>query len=344
MGWIVGITTERSNLRVIELTEEGERVMPLADVPLHLSGSNPNTAQGDYTEFAFSALEPCDDAEVFDRLGIPVGVRSCQTIFRYRQGPNAFYVPAQVLVGALFCRNSLTREYALTPTGFQMLGMLVEGPEGKLNVELPRKLPKGLARFTQNFRNTLLWTISFPDARRAVASIFNFALKGRFDLRLPSGRISASFPGKRVGDEVLVQNMLVEWVQSDGPPVAGLEGRVSQRIVLRERAEGAEPSTEEGLVLGDKGWHLSDDEWLVISAILMSTMKEHALKRRGLGKNPRGKMELLLRKLSEGVAWAKLGETPNVGANICSFFVELRRDGRWERIKAYLAEFRAHGR
>jgi hypothetical protein len=342
MGWIVGITTERSSLRVIELTDEGERVLPLAEVSLRLSASEPNTAQGDYTELPFSALEPCSDTEALDRVGVPVEVRSCQTIYHYRQGQTTFYVPSQVLIGALLCRNSLLREHVFTPLGFQTLGVVVDSPTGGIDVELTRKLPPSLVRFTKSFRSTLLWAACFADARRTVASVFKFALEGRLDLTLPSGRVSVSFPGKKVGDEVLVQNMLVEWVQSEEPPVAGLEGKVSQRIVLRERPEGSEASTEEGLVLGGKGWHLSDDEWLVVSAIVMSTMPEYTLKRRGLGKNPRGKMELLLRKLAEGIAWTKLGDTPNVGSNVCTFFMALRHDGRWERIKAYLAEVRSH--
>lgn len=341
MGWIVGITSERSSLRVVELTDKGNRVKPASEVRLNLSAEAPNSAQGDYRELRFSDLEPCVDTDAFERLGIPEAACSCQTIFRYRQGKTTYYVPSQVLIGALLCRNSLTREHVLTATGFQMLGMLVDAPDGGIDVELTRKLPQGLVRFTPSFRGILLWSACFPDARRTVASVFSWALRGRFDLTMPSGRLSVSFPGKKVGNDVLVQNMLVEWVQPDEKPFAGLEGRIPQRIVLRERAEGAVASTEEGLILGNAGWRLSDDEWLVVSAIVMSTMVEHALKRRGLGKDPRGKVEMLLRKLSEGIAWAKLGDTPNVGANVCCFFVALRKDGRWDRIKAYLAEVRA---
>lgn len=351
MGWIVGIVPGQGGLRVVERTTKGDAVVHLADAALTLSAHTHAFRGGDFVDLMFSDLQVAEDVDAFDRLGIPADARRVQTIFRYHRGRKTYYIPSQVLIEGLAAQNTLARRHLLTAAGFQLLAVLLEDEAQALRLEVVTI--QGTRRtkfsFSPSFEHTLLWTACYPSAGRMVASIFQKAFDGRFDLALPHGRASLSFAGVHVGDEVLVQNVVMEWVEPHELPVAGLKGRVPSIIVCRERKNGAKrggqvrkPSVDGGLQLGPAGWRLSDEEWQVVSAIHASTLREDVVATRGsFGRDLRGKVETVLRKLTEGVAWSKAGQHPSEGANAQAFWRGLQRDGRWERIKQYLNEARA---
>lgn len=349
MGWIVGISREREGLRVVERTADGAVVVSPVDTELSLSTTTTGVRTGEFTELRFSELQPSTDSAAFDRLGIPEDARSVQTIFCYQHGGKTFYIPSQALITGLFCHNVLARRHLLTPVGYQLLGMMVEAEDGSVEVEVSTRQQTRRTKFdfSPSFEAALLWTGSYPSAKQMVASVFNNALHGRFDLTLPSGLASLSFRGVHLGDEVLVQVVTMEWVDPMELPLMGLEGRVPRVIVCRPRRpakrgiQRRKPSADDELFLGEAGWRLSDEEWMVISAIHTSTLTCGADGWAHVGRNPRSKMETVLRKFSEGLSWAKAGQTPSESMNACAFWRSLRKDGRWDRIKQFLKEARS---
>lgn len=349
MGWIVGIARERGSLRVVERTAEGTVTVSPVDTELNLSSKTSDVRTGEFTELHFAELQPTTDTDAFDRLGIPEEARRVQTIFRYQGVGKTFYVPSQALITGLFCQNVLARRHLLNPVGFQLLGLLVDAQDGSVDVEVSTRQRTRRTKFdfSPSFEAALLWTGSYPSAKRMVASVFNNALHGRFDLTLPAGKASLSFRGVHLGDEVLVQSVMMEWVLPMEFPLMGLEGRVPRLIVCRPRVpakrgiQRRKPSTDDELFLGEAGWRLSDDEWAVISAIHPSMPAPGVDVRGDGGPRRRVKLEMVLRKFSEGLPWAKAGPTPSECMNASAFWRSLRKDGSWDRIKQYLREARS---
>lgn len=350
MGWIVGIAHERDSLRVVQRTGEGTTAVGLVDADLSLPLKARESRSGEFVDLRFDDIQPSTDTEAFDRLGIPEDVRDVQTIFRFLRGGKTFYIPAQALIAGLFCQNVLARRHLLTPVGFQLLGILVESADGSVGIEVSTRQQTRRTKFdvTPSFEAALLWTASYPSAKRMVGSVFENALQGRFDLTLPAGLASLSFRGVHLGNEVLVQSVVIEWVQPTELPLMGLEGRVPRVIVCRERKTGSKkgmqrrkPSTDDGLFLGQAGWRLSDAEWATISAIHTRTLSAGAEGGANVGRNPRSKTETVLRKFAEGLPWAKAGQMPSEGMAACAFWRSLRKDGRWDQIRQYLKQVRS---
>lgn len=348
MGWIVGISSEQGDLRVVELARGGTRTVPLSKVDLRLidTDSQSGSRIRERFELEFSELSVCTDVAKLRGLGVPEAALVCQTVFEYHQRTRTFYLPSQVLIRGLFCRNGLAANHLLSPMGYRDLAILAEGKDGVAEVaRLPAWRERQLKEeFTSSFKQTLMWILAYPSAQRMVASVFKSALVGRFDCRLPLGKARLRLAGVALGPDVLVQNVFLEWVLPLEKPSGGLSGKVPPMVVFRDPRRVApvrgvarrKPSTDATLFLGAGGWRLTDAEWAEISAIHRSTLAGDTLH----GSDPRTKLEMVLKKLSEGVSWAQVGEAPSDGKRACSYWRALRKDGRWERIKRYLNESR----
>ncbi len=336
--WVEGISEVGGSLGV--LVRSQGRLVPTPLTKVALRNELRSSSSSGLIELQFSEFKPGVNNSLADRLDVPQEVQHCQTMFTLERDGMTYVVPAQVLIAGLFCTNSFKRKFLLTPGGFQLFAVLcVRGATVEVRGN-GRRIQQnvGGSKASPRSEAVLLWTLGFKSGMEMVASVFHHALDGRFDVTLPHGSAAISFNGTVRGDAMLVDTVMVNWVEPCDAPLDGLDGLVPQRLHMYEwgLSPGMKAFGDPGLELGRRGWRVSREEWEILRDIHASTLKKAPHQDAEL----KVKFELVLQKFSKQLAWDAVGGDATTGSRVRNYYHSLLKDGRWERMKTYLRQAR----
>lgn len=339
MGWVVGVRDTFEGIKLVERDEDngtGKIVFP-EEASLSIASETSKQKWTGPQTVDFSELEPCTDVALLDRLLIPKDAQRTQTFFRFTRAGKRYYIPSQILVSGLFGVDKRAARWMLTPAGIQIAGSVVVDDQGTAHFTATRGLK--IFDYRSTFIKALLsWVTYYPCARRAEASIFFNALRGRFDLKLPSGTMHATFGASGIEDEFLVTGIRVSSVFPSEPPYRPVPGN---EIVFRHSVtpaqrtlQAAQRSKGDADLLAFKTRpQLSEFEWATCKPIIESRNKI---------RSPciRYRIEQIIEKFARKTSWRQLGSNASDALATRVFFVSLQKDGRWERIKQVLIQCR----
>ncbi|MDI1258302.1 hypothetical protein [Aquabacterium sp.] len=339
MGWIVGLRDTFEGIKLVERDEASGTVSIVFPEEASLSIASDTSKQkwtGPQTA-SFSEFEPCTDAATLDRLRIPQDAQRTQTFFQLTLGGKRYYIPSQVLISGLFGVDKRASRWMLTPAGIQVAGSVTIDKQGAGRLTAAKG--QRIFDYRHAFIKALLtWTTYYPCARRAEASIFFNALRGRFDLKLPSGTMLATFRFVDIENESLITSIRVSSVfPSESSTGQGL----GKEIVFRLPVDGAhrklqaarQSKGDTDLVAFKTRPKLSESEWAACKPIIES-------KNRIRSPRIKYRLEQIIEKFARKTAWRQLGSDAADALATRVFFVSLQKDGRWERIKEALVQCR----
>lgn len=341
MGWIVGVRDTFEGIKLVERDEVSstEKIVFPEETSLAIASETSRHKWTGCQTVDFSELEPCTDVATLDRLLIPKDAQRTQTFFQLNRAGKRYYIPSQILVSGLFGVDKRAARWMLTPAGIQTAGSVIIDDQGTARFTPARGLK--IFDYRHTFIKALLtWTTYYPCARRAEASVFFNALRGRFDLKLPSGTMRATFRADGTGDESLVTSIRVSSVLPSEPPNAPVAdneiifrhplAKTSAKRTLR----AAQRSKGDADLLAFKTCpHLSDAEWVACKPIVETKNKIR-------GPCTRYRLEQIIEKFARRTSWRQLGSDASDALATRVFFVSLQKDGRWQRIKHALLQCR----
>lgn len=195
--WVQGITYDPANDWQLNLVQRNSNKYSIQ--PLSLSDSGGLQAL-DIKHRAFarvtSGMSPVNwpSLDVGERLvapgelirqvlpGCPAGTQ--HAVYRM-PGEPVVYIPAFLLIRALFMGMSQLTKRLFTPNGVDLLGHLADPTEERAIELVPDKRISG-PNLTARIVRTLTWLLSARDARRSFGSVLGYAREGRLDIVLPS--------------------------------------------------------------------------------------------------------------------------------------------------------------
>lgn len=150
------------------------------------------------------------------------------TIFRLGD-ERPLYVPAFLLIRALFTATRSLTEQLFVPGAADLFGHAVNASDG-LHVHIAKRLRMGA--LTQAFARLLAWLLANPDAQRAHASVLTYAREGRLCMDLPRLDFSGWARGPTLGNGILVTDLFSLEFRFPMPRTAFRVSAGKQNLVL----------------------------------------------------------------------------------------------------------------
>lgn len=350
MGWIVGIKKGFGELVFDECIKGVTRSVPFEETVLNdgmtLPGKRRSTG---LFELQLSDLQPCQDMAPLKDAGLPAGVLDSQAVYEYIFDGRKLYIPAQLVIGSLYCTSHQLRRYAMTPLGPNMFTQLQDDGRAAVEVKVS-DWPSGRNPFNEFHRDLLLWLTCYPSSKRMTGSLVANALKGKLAMTLPLAKARISVKGP-INEGILVADtMFIDWLRPLEPPLRDLEGRVPDLVqFMRHTAPKVSPSHKACAAFGETltslgNWKLTDDEWARLYVAYEAARQFNPeLPRVSKVDDMRYRIESILRKHHEGLSWLEVGGTRQAASRLTMARRNLVVSGAWDTFMRCLSQIRAEG-
>lgn len=345
MEWICGVsyTTTGFCLRTIDGNQD-EHVRPVKELQSVLATNGKLTKIRRNTSFAdWRELSTEETNDLAKELGFPTGCNG-QTFYEFNVEGQRYIIPAGVLMCAMFRPFHGIAKYLFAPQGLDNLCM----PYG--NCEKPelmffigsRKATGMQVDKAEGILNSLSWMHCFPSARRMWSSSLENAHRGQLNVTLPLGAIQFTGSGQQVCDGAfLICEFRVQLLTTTERPLESFslhtrtiefERILHKAILPKPKYAGTKDSS---IPLRNGDWHITDSEWAELEPILIiRSHKEDA-------ENARRFLNILLKKLSQGMSWTDVEKETSCMPSCLSFMIRRKADGRWDKLIAILTALRA---
>jgi hypothetical protein len=193
----------------------------------------------------------------------------------------------------------------------------------------------GDIRNTHNktFMGPLSWFYCFPSARRAWASVYQSAKKGRLHFELPKATMTVSLRGMRVGATIYVTQLGLIGIEAHEDPLEFAMGH-SLFIEASPTRSKAYMRNAQDEPVAIEFQELSDAEWDSIGPLLIRENRVPHIDYRPL-------LNCVLQKLSTTVSWQTAAELNNVTVTqAATVLSRWQADKRLDRVVERLSEIR----
>jgi len=165
---------------------------------------NVRTTEKKFTWYDLKAADPLVyPRELLESFAKDIPITDGHTIFSIGD-EEPFYVPAALLIRALFMGSRLLDRYILIPNAVDLLGF-VNSTENEIEIKTTRDV-KALD-LSGRFARTLAWMLTQDDGKKAHASVLKNAYEGKICLDLPSISMAGWAYGIQVGNGLLVTEL-----------------------------------------------------------------------------------------------------------------------------------------
>jgi hypothetical protein len=338
MAWALGIAFENGNF-VAELVDAGGSVMFVPPYKLATVGtvSDCHQSRRKAVVTRFSDWTPKSSAEYLTGLGVtvPEGASCRHTVFEFQVRQTRFLVPALAVMRALFRPNKFLLPTMFLPQALDRVAFIDYSAPASPTLVVDASWAQAGSRFmTQQIHDTLVWMFSAPSARIMAGSVHTAALAGRIDLLLPVGESWLTVRGAKIDDTYFVSEIGISYLKTT-EPVGLTENASTGRLdfltttACKGRA-GFVPAHADGTI------DVTDEEWDVISPILLAGMSTHRLKL-----NQRDIFNGILTKLNTGLPWRKVSYTLGSVTHAIYAYRSWGRQGTLPPALAILIELRS---
>lgn len=251
-----------------------------------------------------------------DQLGAAWASDAGQPVYEAPSVGVALQIPAQLLILALFGTHRDLRDRILTPLP----------PAALKSVLMPAKTGTALA-------NTLDWISRDPSAAESWSSVYQNALRGRFDLTLPEASATLSARGRLHDGKLLVTQLRLLCLEASLTTAVGPSGSPDRASHSFRRTM---PLTTDSRLDGlSEPPRLSDNAWAELAPLVDSPRRDS----RGLVKSYdyRELVNVMLHKMALGVPWADMPGDRRVIRRASEVFPHLARVGVLDHAVALLA-------
>lgn len=331
MEWIEGFERVGGAPQLVVVSPSGERrFSPFK----HLRSAAPTRRGARHVDLAGVALKDlteCDPFEYLNLAGFQAPVSTNHRIHELQLPEVRLLIPAAVLLLGILGSIWHLAPWLTSAATLDRLAVPTFDNDKPAVTFFPGSLSGG--RDKDCTQERFLWLTGFPSARQLWNSVARNVASGRLALNMPSASIEGSARGLSRGNTVLVTRLHVNELTPTEPPfpsatdLAGRTFKVSSRTELIS-AKRPDALADETLRPHSAGWYLTDEEWTQVSALLDVRSVATA----------RSRIDEMLLKLGTGRAW----DDVNRKGDARSYYLRLKRQGRWERIRKLLVERRAH--
>ncbi|MGM9481832.1 hypothetical protein ACS5PN_11670 [Roseateles sp. NT4] len=353
MGWIVGIRNTGAAPRLFEWNNGNLRDVGAEDASLLVDARGRYSR---YTECAladFKRLDADSAAGIAELAGIPSEVARIQSFWLLTAGKRKVFVTSQTLIQALVGTYRQQRAAMFSPAGYQLMSYLVE-ERGELRPSFVGGRKKRTLDDIPELAAAILWSCTYPSARRMQASVLRHALDGRFDIELAQARVLLSFVGHELGaDSLLATRISIAAIEPLESPEVHAAGKVPGRFVIREVEEISPERRKSSWVKAaprgpqDLGYDadirddrfstpLTDEEWQAVRGMLFKHPRRLQLHEA----SARSKVDLILLKRSTGATWRSVTASTKEKMVVEGYFSRLMAAGTWEPVRAHLVKAR----
>jgi hypothetical protein len=331
MEWIEGFERVGGapHLVVVSLNCE-RRLIPFR----HLRSAAPMRRGARYVDLSGVALNDfteCDPYEYLDLAGLDVPVSANHRVYALQLPAVRLLIPAAVLLLGLLASIWHLAPWLSSAATLDRLAVPTFDDDKPTVTFFPGSISGGRDKGCTQER--FLWLTGFPSARDTWNSVALNVAAGRLALDMPRASIEGSAKGLSRGGTVLVTRLHVNELTPTEPPfrsatvLAGRTFKFSPRteLISANRPDALADAT---LRPHGAGWHLTDEEWAQVCSMLDVRSVATA----------RSRIDEMLLKLGTGRAW----DDVNRKGDARSYYLRLKRQGRWEQIRNLLVELRTH--
>lgn len=339
MKWVSGYTRDSTGrLLVCVQSAVGHEVLlslPELSADMELEGARPLRRMS----LDLSKAVARGPGEYLSLLGLAGLAEDGQSVYEFASGARRLLIPAQLLVLATVGSQKQLRHELLSP----------EGPEALMT---PVVSPDGLSMTPTAFRNRsydlqpqwnaprLEWIQCYPSVRRAWASVYANALKGRMDISPIDATCAVNVRGVRAKDGAfLVTSLKITEATPNEQPFEFARGLATssflfdtKKLVTRPKGGAARaPRKEAGLEGVLWTGAMSDSQWAMVEPLLSIFLK---LGQADVGR-PKRKYEVrelvdvMLEKTIRGVPWPRAHEDEKRVKTAIELFYRLAKADVW---------------
>lgn len=335
MEWIQELSQNSQGallLRTLDLAG-AERFRPINELPHTLqttAAKHKRNAQADFKDL--HRISPQEAAQVAQALGFR-SVICGQAIYAFDFDGLRYLLPASVLMCSVFRPFSGIVKYLLAPQGLDNLcipyGNVAE-PEmlfffhvtGSTGIQLER---------ARGIINSLSWAHCFPSGKRLWSSVREYARSGQLDVDLPTGELEFLGTGIPLQNDVIflteLRIRLLKTAETPYPAYSAHTREIEFERVLHKlnkpRSQPYGRSKEMNTLLRDGFWELSDDEWNAIERTVGARLGRAST---------RSRLNILLRKCSQGLPWAAVSSDATKRENYRQHLARMRSNGSWDAL------------
>lgn len=328
MGWALGFSPHSRQIDVIN--KHGEHRLVDINELGHQGIPKPRTERrivykGDFS--SWRAVGPEIYSKTFD-IHLPDGCNRHQIFMLTGENSMPVYVPALVLMRALFRPTRLMLPAAFTPVGADQLSY-VDYSENPAKVVFDYHA--FIARQAGDWQNRFIeWLQLSKSARASVHSVFKGAQAGWLKMSLPAGQARMAFYGEMREDSFFATKatlMSMHIPRQDDITEIGNKFIFNTNVGVSQ----ASPVSSQPIPThADGSIELTDLEWMVIEPIVGTKRKEPT----------RILVGAILDKLISGTPWRDVDR----GVSYSGMLNALRfweRSGKWGQILAHLKTSRS---
>lgn len=283
------------------------------------------TKLSDWTnDGAAEYLKVCDRRRIDDNQ---------HDVFAFRCGSYDILVPALLFIKALFPPSSKTFEFLFNPAGLSQACTPIQ-QNGTADVVFNSAKLRNL-QGGQNKTDVFRWASFYPSAKRAWASVYQFATQGRCSITLPNAEATIAFAGQLIEGKLFVSSMTVNSIRALDTPYEWAGAQPAEIVFRRDRVSSLGPALRiEGLPKGEAGWTMSDSEWNAVAHLFPPTPGGLSLDRR------RAVLDAIVEKLSTGTGWKLANWRAGVPTGVANYYQVCLRNGRWKKFETILRALR----
>jgi hypothetical protein len=288
-----------------------------------------------------------DTAEYLSLLGLAHLPATGQAVYEFQSEVGRLLVPAQLLVFATIGSQFPLRYELLSPQGPTALMTPVIGPFGLSMEPTPsRNRPYDLQPEWNAPR--LEWIQCYPSVRKAWASVYANALRGRLAISAMRAMCEVNVKGLRAADGTfLVTSLKLTEATPSEEPFDFAAGRAaksyvfdSKKLATRTGPRGARAPRKEASLEG-VAWTgaMTDEQWTAVERVLVAPLK---LDRPEVGRakrkyEVRELVDVMVEKCISGVPWPQAHTDSNRVRAAIELFYRLTKAGVWTQVMHVLA-------
>ncbi|WP_085315004.1 transposase [Derxia lacustris] len=333
MEWVCGFAMEAGRLEAVAVNEDRRRTtISLRD--LHRRGV-PTALRTSRTKVCVNFQEfrprPSHEYRQCFCIELPEDICDNHQVFEFKENNNIYFVPALVLMRALFQPAVLVLPDIFLNNALERACHLRWEP----NDEAPELIIYALWAYPShrhryaNWENPFRWFMAHPSATHMLDSVHQHALEGRCALTLPKAKLEANFDFVEYGGRRFVTGIRIISVTPLDKPAYQLK-KLKSVIRYHDGHDNFESGQHQYNLPtiprhSDSSVDVSDQEWQVIEPFL----------RRRAGTCPqllRHRLNDVLGKLAENVSWEKHSYRTGNWNDAAQAYRRWKRRGDFERI------------
>ncbi len=337
MDWVSGVVRGENGRLYLQVQDaEGARAFrSLSDEEPRLKTKGTVRRK---VRFQFGAAARVDVGDYLRGVGLEHLDGHCQAAYAVPTSAGVAVIPSQVMVLATLGAQEPCRKVLLEPSELsELMEVFADGPGRRLQVEAPSDVYN-----RESLVQRLTWLLTYPSAKAAWGSVYQRALGGRFDMRLPKAEVVASAHGRLEGSTLFVTDLnLLELTPMEDPFPFAAAGAptafvLNNKVSIRNaHGHAAAPAAEARIGSTGTVQPLSDAQWATVE----QRVKTAEPKRPGRPRahTLRDILECIRLKLGTPYSWSKCPGDKALKQSASVLLSKLQREGAWEPVLAAMA-------